>query len=224
MKKLSVILIAALTLVSTSCGSLGGLGSGSNSSSSSNSSTGGSVLGNILGGLTGSNTTDGLLGLVIGSVKLSKKDLVGDWKYSEPGCAFTSQNLLAKAGGAVAAETVKNKLKSYYSTAGINSSNTHLSFAEDNNFSGAIKGIPLSGTYTFDPNTSAVKMKTGLGLVSMTGYVTRATNGISLNFELKKLLKVLQSLTKLSGNSTISAIGDLSTNYDGVRVGFDLKK
>lgn len=31
-------------------------------------------------------------------------------------------------------------------------------------------------------------------------------------------------MASLSGNTTVSTIGDLSKNYDGVRIGFDLKK
>ena len=40
---------------------------------------------------------------VIGLDKVTEKGLVGTWKYEGPGCAFTSENLLAKAGGEVAA-------------------------------------------------------------------------------------------------------------------------
>ena len=36
---------------------------------------------------------------VIGLDKVKAQHLIGDWKYKGPGCAFTSENLLAKAGG-----------------------------------------------------------------------------------------------------------------------------
>ena len=43
-------------------------------------------------------------------------------------------------------------------------------------------------------------------------------------FESKKLLTLIQTMASLSGNTTVSTIGDLSKNYNGVRIGFDLKK
>ncbi|MBR5102692.1 MAG: DUF4923 family protein, partial [Muribaculaceae bacterium] len=144
------------------------------------------------------------------------------WHYSSPGCAFTSENLLAKAGGAAAAGNIKEKLAPTYQAIGINSNNTQFSFDENNNFSAKINGIPLSGTYTFDPSTSKITLQTML--LSISGNVTRTTNGIGLMFESKKLLTVLQTLGKVSGNSTLNTVGELSKNFDGVRLGFDLAK
>jgi hypothetical protein len=35
---------------------------------------------------------------------------------------------------------------------------------------------------------------------------------------------VLQTVAAMSGNSTLSTIGDLSKNYDGLRLGFEFAK
>ena len=45
---------------------------------------------------------------------------------------------------------------------------------------------------------------------------------MGLTFESKNLLKVLQMAAALSGNSTLQTVGDLSKQYDGVRLGFDI--
>ena len=42
--------------------------------------------------------------------------------------------------------------------------------------------------------------------------------------EAKKLLTVLQTMAALSGSKDMQAIGDLSKQYEGVRVGFDMRK
>ena len=52
----------------------------------------------------------------------------------------------------------------------------------------------------------------------------KETNGISVLFESKKLLSLVQTLSSLSGSSQLSTIVEISKNYDGVRIGFDLKK
>lgn len=182
------------------------------------------VLSNILGSSSSSSNSSisDILGSVIGSSKLTVKNLVGTWKYSSPGCAFTSENLLAKAGGEIAATTVENKLKTYYNKVGIKSSNTYFTFNSDGTFTSKIDGKSWSGTYTYDESSNAIKLK-GV-LLSISGYATKTTNGISLLFESKKLLTLLQTVSKFSGNTTLSTLGTLSKNYNGVRMGFDMKK
>lgn len=199
-------------------------------SSSSTASTVAGVLGGLLGGGSSNNGSstvggivNGILNNVIGSGTFKQADLCAStWKYSKPGCAFTSENLLAKAGGEVAANTIEEKLSTYYQKVGFSSSNTYVKFNEDGTFESKIDGKSWKGTYTFDEKTHAVQMK-GL-LLSISGFATRTTSGISLLFESKKLLTLVQTLTALSGNSTLSTIGNISKSYDGVRVGFEMIK
>uniref|UniRef100_A0AB33IZ56 DUF4923 domain-containing protein n=1 Tax=Prevotella sp. GTC17254 TaxID=3236794 RepID=A0AB33IZ56_9BACT len=177
--------------------------------SAAGSSTTGDAAGNIL-----SN--------VLGTDKPSENDLAGTWKYNQPGVAFTSKNVLAKAGGQVAASTVKTKLKSSFSKVGLQGSNTQFTFNQDKTFSGKLRGKSLKGTYTYDPSTAKLTLKTAL--VSIPCYVQKSTSGLSLLFESTKLLKLFQTGAQLSGNSSLKTISALSKNYDGMRMGFDLKK
>lgn len=175
---------------------------------------------------TGSTTSKmgSILDNVIGSTTFKKADLCAHtWKYKSPGCAFTSENLLAKAGGEIAAKKVEEKLSTYYQKAGFSSSNTYFKFNEDGTFNAKIDGKSWSGTYTFDEKTHAIDLK-GRLLLSLNGFATKNTSGISILFESKKLLTIIQTLTALSGNTTLGTIGEISKNYDGIRVGFDLSK
>ena len=196
----------------------------------------GSTIANVLGGLLGAATGNtsgstssagsiisGLLNNVIGSGTFSKADLCAHtWKYSKPGCAFTSENLLAKAGGEIAANKVEEKLSTYYKKFGFNSSNTQFTFTTDGNFSAQIDGKLWQGTYTFDEKTHAIHLK-GL-LLSASGYATKTTNGISLLFDQKKLLNLIKMLSTFKGSSTLSAVGSIANSYDGMRVGFEMTK
>lgn len=186
---------------------------GGNSSNSTGSTT--SKVGSIVGSI---------LDNVIGSTTFKKADLCAHtWKYKSPGCAFTSENLLAKAGGEIAAKKVEEKLSTYYQKAGFSSSNTYFKFNEDGTFNAKIDGKSWSGTYTFDEKTHAIDLK-GRLLLSLNGFATKNSSGISILFESKKLLTIIQTLTALSGNTTLGTIGEISKNYDGIRVGFDLSK
>lgn len=187
------------------------------------------ILGAVLGGNSnngssaGSSIINGILNNVIGSGTFSKQDLCAHtWKYSKPGCAFTSENLLAKAGGEIAANKVEEKLGEYYSKFGFSGSNTYFTFKTDGTFAAKIDGKSWQGNYTFDEKTHAIQMK-GL-LLSMSGYATKTTNGISLLFDQKKLLNLIKTMSALKGSSTLSALGTIANNYDGMRVGFEMTK
>ena len=143
---------------------------------------------------------------VIGLDKVTKQGMVGTWHYNGPGCAFTSENLLAKAGGEVAATKI----------------DTFATFNEDGTFTASISGHQFSGSWTLDEKTAKVTMKTLL--LSFNCYAKREYGGISLLFESKKLLTVLQMMATMSGNDTAQKVGELSKNYDGIRLGFDMKK
>lgn len=201
--------------------------------SSSTTSNAGSAVAGILGAVLGGNSNssssagssiiNGILNNVIGSGTFSKQDLCAHtWKYSKPGCAFTSENLLAKAGGEIAANKVEEKLGEYYSKFGFSGSNTYFTFKTDGTFAAKIDGKSWQGNYTFDEKTHAIQMK-GL-LLSMSGYATKTTNGISLLFDQTKLLNLIKTMSALKGSSTLSAIGTIANNYDGMRVGFEMTK
>lgn len=201
---------ATVNSAATVAGVLGAILGGSNAGNGSNSS---SNAGSII---------NGILNNVIGSGTFKQADLCHTWKYSKPGCAFTSENLLAKAGGEIAASKVENKLEGYYKKFGFSSSNTYFTFNTDDTFSAKIDGKAWNGTYTFDEKTHAIQLK-GL-LLSASGYATKTTNGISLLFDQKKLLNLIKALSAFKGSSTLSAVGSIANNYDGMQVGFEMTK
>ena len=210
MKKMMMAAVAALML--QGCGMTNpGVNGGSQMGGTTTNNSGSSI---------GSNALGGLLDLVVGSVKLSQADIIGKWSYVEPACAFTSENLLAKAGGSVAAKTVNEKLLPVYKSLHISSGNTQLTFNENGQFTGKIGGFPMSGTYTFDAANGLVKMKS---LTTFTAHLTRSTHGMNFTFESKKILTLLQTVSALSGNTSLSTIGDISKQFSGVRLGFAMK-
>lgn len=214
MKKMSLLVAGAACLLTTSCGTVG--------AGSASSNTGTDVLNGVIGVLNNANTIGDVISSVIGSNKLTKSQLYGTWKYNGPGCAFTSNSALAKAGGEVVASQIKSKLKEDYSKVGFTAKNTQITFNKDNTFTAYVDGKKFSGNYTYDESTNALKL-TGL-LLSLNGYATRNSQGVAILFESKKLLTLIQTMSAMSGNATLSSIGEISKNYNGVRLGFDMAK
>lgn len=200
MKKIKIGMLALASLVMVSCGNMGQVMS---------AMTNGTGLGNAIKS-------------VIGLDKVKAQQLIGDWKYKGPGCAFTSENLLAKAGGEIAAVQIEEKVQPYYQQAGLSAENTFISFKEDGTFSSRIAGTPFSGQYTFDEETQKITLKNLF--LSVNCYAKKEVGGISILFEAKKLLTFLQTVSAFSDNKDLQTISDLSKKYDGVRIGFDLNK
>lgn len=204
MKKLKITLMACTLLltagtIATSCGA-----------------------GSLLQTLGSGGTLANAFTSVIGMDKVTQRGLVGTWHYHGPGCAFTSENLLAKAGGEVAATKIEQELTPYFQKTGLSAQNTYVNFNEDGTFKASIAGKSFSGNWTLEEKTAKVTMKTLL--LPINCYAKREYGGIALLFESKKLLNVLQVLAAMSGNDTVKKVGDLSKNYDGIRLGFDMKK
>lgn len=222
MKK-TFLFVAVAAMMLVSCGTNGTM-----------NQLGTSVLTDVItGGQTGSSTTvntesavNAVLQSVLGmtGTKVSQQMLIGTWKYSQPGCAFTSEKLLAQAGGEIVATNVKNKLQPTYQKVGITSSNTQVTFNQDGTFSAKIAGKAWSGTYKYDTSTCKITMS-GL-LLNVNCYAKLNVNGIALLFEGKKLLTMIQTLSALGGgqNATLNTIGDVASSYNGLRVGFDMTK
>ena len=200
MKKMMIGVVAGICLLMTSCGNMN----------------------QVLSAMTNGTGVVNAITSVIGLDKVSTQSLMGTWKYNAPGCAFTSENLLAKAGGEVAAVQIEEKLLPYYQQVGISATNTYITFNQDGTFASKIAGTNFNGTYTFDESSQQIKLK-GM-LLSINCYAKRELNGISILFEGKKLLNVLQTMAALSGRTDLQTIGELSKQYDGVRVGFDMKR
>lgn len=230
MKKITIIAAFAAALGLAGCsvpgvgsallntvGSQAGLSTAANTAASTASTIGG-----MLSTAASGNNLGNLLTSIIGLDKMKQTDLIGTWHYSQPGCAFTTENALAKAGGEAVAANVKEKLGATYAKVGINSKNTSFTFKQDGTFTATLLGHNVNGTYTFNEKDQSITLQAMM--MSFTGYTKKNVDGIAILFESKKILSIMQMIGSMSGNSTLATVSDLSANYDGVRVGFDMKK
>ena len=122
----------------------------------------------------------------------------------------------------MAAAQAKTKLTESYKAIGLRRDNTQLTFNSDKTFSGRILGRSINGTWTYDSSNQKIMMKTLFFTLPV--YAKRTTKGMSYLMESKKLLTLLQTASVLSGNSTLQTVGELSKNYDGIRMEFEMKR
>lgn len=149
--------------------------------------------------------------------------LTGTWSFTGSAVQFESDNLLNKAGGAVASEAIESKLDGYLSKVGITAGKVTFTFNDDNSFSATVGGKNLPGTYTYDSEAGTVNLKFAK-LVGINATVNCTSSQLDLLFKSDKLLDLITYLSSKSGNSTLQAIGKLGDTYDGLMLGLAMKK
>lgn len=190
------------------------------------------LIGKYMSGSDSSSVFDafsGILGDVLSTNKLTVQQLEGTWSYSAPAVTFISDNLLEKAGGAAAAETVEGKLEPIYKLTKLN----QLKFTVDSqsNFTVGVGKIKLSGTIvaSADENATAnfiLKFKSlGKSTMDVNAYVTKSIDSsMTLTFDITKLIAIMQEVSKIAKSSSVTTIVNALASFDGICAGFELKK
>lgn len=207
MKKTTLTLLAAMTLLLSSCFSTG-------FGNTSSSNTTGNVLGAVLGSV--------LSNVLLGGMSFDQSSLLGSWNYNAPSAAFTTEQALTKAGGAATVANIASSLASNYSNIGINRNNTSFSFLEGNKFSAKVNGIPFSGTYAYNPQNGEITLKTVTETIK--GNVTKTEKGMGLMFDAMQMANILQKEGKVSNTAAVQAVSKLAKSANGARVGFELTR
>lgn len=170
----------------------------------------------------------GVAKVVENKVTGSGNSIEGTWTFVGPDCKFESDNLLAKAGGEVAAKKVEDKMGGILSTLGFKEGTTYT-FKADSTYTSVVGGRTTNGTYSYNAETNELTLKTRLGIkVNMIASKGLTGDKLSLFFKADKVMSLAQSiLGKVSSASSNSAVGtanSLMNEYDGLLLGFEMKK
>lgn len=177
-------------------------------------------------GVKAQSITDILKGAVqsvVGSKATTASSIKGTWKYSAPACEFESSSLLAKAGGSAAATKIENKVAPVLKKFGVNG--IVYTFDGSGNYTSKIKTRVTKGTYTFDSSKKTITFKPTIGK-AYTAYIATQGSTMTLTFNANKLMTVLKTVSNTTAglSSSTSVINSVIKNYNGMRLGFELKK
>ena len=166
----------------------------------------------------------GVAKAVVGDKATTETSLIGTWVYVGPDCQLKGDNVLTNLGGEAAGAEVEKKMESIYEKAGLNT--IQYTFNEDNTCSYIIKGKTVSGTYEFDSEAKTITIKTGKLGVKTTASVVTLGDNMSFVFDADKILSVVKTITGAASklNSSASTISALTEQFDGLMIGFELKK
>lgn len=165
----------------------------------------------------------GLGKTLVGDKATTAASLKGTWTYTGPACEFESDNLLSKAGGSAVSTQIENKITPVLKKYGVQG--IVYTFDGNGNYTTTIKKRTIKGTYTFDSKKKTITFKPHYGK-EYTANVSILNNQMTLVFNADKLMHVLQTISNTAAkqNSTAATINTLMKSYNGMRLGFRLKK
>lgn len=150
-------------------------------------------------------------------------DMEGTWNFSGSAVEFESENLLNKAGGAVAAGVAEKKLDEQLGKIGIQPGKFSFTFNADSTFTAKLGTRSFNGTYSYVSSTQKVALKFSK-LVNINAKATCTSSNLDLLFNADKLMKLLTYLGSKSGSSTLKSVSSLASKYDGMMMGFSMSK
>ena len=153
----------------------------------------------------------------------STADMTGTWSYTGSAIEFESDNLLQKAGGAVAANAAENKLNEQLARVGIKEGQMSFTFNADSTFTAKVGAKSIKGTYSYDASTQNASLKF-MKLILLNAKINCTSANMDLLFNSDKLLKLITLISSKSNNNALKTIGSLANSYDGMMLGFALKK
>lgn len=191
----------------------------------------GKVLKNAASGILGGSkeasaavdAVTNIVGNILGTDKLSEKNIIGTWTYNEPCVVFESENVLTQVGATAASNKVEKTLGEQLTKVGIVKGSVILKFNEggegivtsggkDINIKWAVKDSNLTLTFPVTQQSITVNAKITAG-------------GLQIAVNADKLLTLVNGFVKnMPANSSLSSISSLMNTVKGMYVGLKFTK
>ena len=176
-----------------------------------------------------SETVQKVVSSVTGGQSVTVASLQGTWTYVDPAVQLGSDNTLKQIAGSAATTELEKKLKEQCAKVGIVEGVFNYTFHEDSTFTSALKKGSLKGPYSVNEADKTIAFTYTAGtsdraIYTLTASTVLAGDNLTLLFNADKLLTFLTKVASLTSNSTFQSLSQLAEQYDGLMLGFDLKK
>ena len=178
----------------------------------------------ILKKAAGSEAVKGVVEAVTGTTL--PVDITGTWTYSGTAVKLESEDLLKSTAATMAAGRIEDKLDEYVAKVGVKAGTFSFTFNEDLTFAAKVKGKTFNGTYTVSEDYKTLTLQFGkvFSAKPFSASLSATSSQLDLLFEADRLLDLIGKLTASSSNSTLSMIGNVINQYDGMKLGLELQK
>lgn len=149
--------------------------------------------------------------------------MTGTWQFTGSAIELTSDQLLNKASGSIAATLAEKKLDEQLSKFGITAGKLAFTFQTDSTFQAKINNRNVDGTYSCNPETREVELKFNK-LLNIHAKISCTSTDMEMLFNSDKLLNLITYLSSKSQSTALKSISTLAESYNGMMLGFALKK
>ena len=178
--------------------------------------------------LLNKDNIEDIVNTITDQLDIVPENIAGKWEYSSVSVKFTEDNALMNAASEVAVRKVEERLTGYLQAIGLNEGSFGYDFNTDGTFSTSFLKMELPGKYTFSSEEDSIELSYGStgklkGLKMKAATKVNATS-LELLFNADRLMDFLGKIASSSGDSEFGALSYLVGQYDGMKIGFELKR
>lgn len=186
------------------------------------------MYGQSLKDLFNKETIRDIAGSVVEQLDVLPKNIEGTWEYAGTAVKFTGDNILTTAASQIASGQIETRLDEYLQIVGIREGAFSYTFNADSTFTTSFNKMDFPGRYTFSEEANTIELDYGKneklrGITLKTQVSVRLTS-MELLFNADKLLDFINKISSSAGNSKLSMLNALTSQYDGLKIGFELTR
>ena len=165
---------------------------------------------------------------VVDKLDVIPENITGTWEYTGAAVKFTSDNTLMSAASELAAGQVEEKLDEYLQKIGLRQGAFSYTFNADSTFTTVFNKMKFPGAYSFSPEADTIELDYGrsekLKGFTIKTQVTVGLDSMELLFNADKIIEFIGKISSSSGDSKLKVLSSLISQYDGMKIGFELTR
>lgn len=186
------------------------------------------MYGQSLKDLFNKETIRDIAGSVVEQLDVLPKNIEGTWEYAGTAVKFTGDNILTTAASQIASGQIETRLDEYLQIVGIRKGAFSYTFNADSTFTTSFNKMDFPGRYTFSEEANTIELDYGknekLRGITLKTQVSVSLTSMELLFNADKLLDFINKISSSAGNSKLSMLNALTSQYDGLKIGFELTR
>lgn len=186
------------------------------------------MYGQSLKDLFNKETIRDIAGSVVEQLDVLPKNIEGTWEYAGTAVKFTGDNILTTAASQIASGQIATRLDEYLQIVGIREGAFSYTFNADSTFTTSFNKMDFPGRYTFSEEANTIELDYGknekLRGITLKTQVSVSLTSMELLFNADKLLDFINKISSSAGNSKLSMLNALTSQYDGLKIGFELTR
>ena len=186
------------------------------------------MYGQSLKDLFNKETIRDIAGSVVEQLDVLPKNIEGTWEYAGTVVKFTGDNILTTAASQIASGQIETRLDEYLQIVGIREGAFSYTFNADSTFTTSFNKMDFPGRYTFSEEANTIELDYGknekLRGITLKTQVSVSLTSMELLFNADKILDFINKISSSAGNSKLSMLNALTSQYDGLKIGFELTR